>query len=314
MKKVLAIILALMMILLVSTGVMAAVYKLGDTWAVTDTWFYVEDTKPYLYAGDVSFADADLENTVVEYYKNDQTFACIKTETDSGDFTTIIKGSYLFGFGLFLGLGNYSGNYFSEYNYFSPGFRLNMGENNYVAFSIDYFIPDGGDSQINNFAVDAKFLFENMKILGSLNIPQGDFADYYDTQLGLDFYYQVIDPLTIYAGLNKSDDTRITIGGTFKGVPHLVLDGKLQTESGDSILRVSGMFKMGNFGVGGEMYTENGESQITLKAKFDNEKNKFVFMYAPKTDYWSSKVSLAYELKFGEAKEKETPRSAGGLK
>lgn len=308
MKRMLIFILAFMLVLLVSFGAMAAAHRNGDDYAVTDTWYYVEDTKPYLYVSNYSYSEADTGFTVVEFYENDQTFACLRAGQQIGYTATVIKGSYLFKPGIFVGLQNYSGDYYNGGNIISPGYRLSFGENSYVAFSLDYDMPKSGNSQIFNLDIDAKFLQENMKIIGYLNIPQGDYSGN-DSELGVNFYYRIIDPLTVYAGLHNEGESEVTVGGTFKGVPHLILDGALQTGSGSSALWVSGMFLIGNFGVGGEIYTLEGESQITLKAKYATDKNRFVLMYAPKTDYWSSKVSLAYELNFGES---NSPRNARG--
>jgi hypothetical protein len=290
-------VLFLILILMVSTGVLAAAHMPENSYATIDTWYTIDDKAPYICASYLSFQEADTARIGLGYYQNAQMFASLSSGNEYGQSATVIKGSYLTDFGLFIGLQNYSGDYYAGGVIISPGYRLSIGDNSYIAFSIDNDMPRNADIQYRKFDIDAKYLQENYRLSGYAHIPQADLANFEDPEYELYFVYKLTDQLTTGAELYSSDNSKITVGATYKGIRNLILDGMLGTNSGSSIYSLSGMYMIKNFEVGVEYKKDIMGDIIFYKAKYNTENSKFVLVYAPKPDYYSSLLALTYEMK-----------------
>ncbi|HEX3044839.1 MAG TPA: hypothetical protein VHY08_08785 [Bacillota bacterium] len=304
MKKILIVFTLVSLILLIPVYALGAIDNFGDDYATTDTWFTITPDKPYIEAHYRNLGYTTPETLLgAEYFQNDQTFADLNIYTRGEDNKTYIDGSYLTGFGLFAGLEVYSHTY-PGYSFqdltISPGYRLALDKQSYVAVSVDYYSSEGLQDILDN-EVNVRYYNDNMKL-------SGDFVSYtkpiYGTStLSAGINYQITKSVVVGGTLvNNEASKSYRVGGTFSS-DMLIIDGRFDTyspTSGSSSnqINLSGMFLLGdNFKIGLQ-YLKNSEidnAALTLKAKAAMEKSSFTLKFTPENDSFISSMSLSYE-------------------
>lgn len=281
MKRLLVVVFTLSLVLAVSASAFAAVHHedmfdvlfMYKNNSITDTWYTTNFWPPHITAG---YTGADpLTGLGADFFLNDQMFAGVRSLSGGGGSQTLLKGSYLFDFGLFVGVNSLSGD-IMEGTIIAPGYRLSLGDFNYVTFSADF---DTEASEIMDFDVDAFYVKDPLKFKGEVVIPQSGG----DTMITLDVAYKVSDPLCVGATVISAGDTSFSAGVTYTGVEKLILDGQFGSMAGTSALGVSGMYSVTQQIRAGAEYVKigDGDGTTTLKMKYGlDEKSYVVFKYS----------------------------------
>jgi hypothetical protein len=221
MKRLLVLPLILCLLLIGTTGALGAVHNPESgfsTWAFTapfyifsafqgvfmsdgsDTWYKVAPEskfKAYTASADtMAFYGA-------EFTLNDQTFVTLNSTSMDGPPIDMMefKGSYLFDFGLFVGLDYVSvdGSPGLDPGYvLSPGYRFNFGDESYVALSIDYMILSDIDfEEIVGYDIDFVYTFDGGRFFAQYYLSTDESV--FDGEAGFDLgaTYQAGDELVI---------------------------------------------------------------------------------------------------------------------
>lgn len=161
-----------------------------------DTWYTIDKEQQQFQGG--IFDLRDYNTASLQWYWNDHTFVAL----EYADFFLYegplelksLRASYLWDFGLFTGLfvGNDSAD---TVILFSPGYRFSLGDDGYIAISLDYLSGDDYD-EIVGYDLDFKHYFTKGKLWGHL-------------------YYE-----------DNIDQTLIQLGGNFKVADNLVVGFK----------------------------------------------------------------------------------------
>lgn len=278
MKKLLVAMLALAMILMVSSISFgySTTHSLEGEWFSVDQWYGIGPTDPYAQVGYFSVSDVDVSQFLAEYYQNDQTFALVNGSDNGSNNATVFMGSYLFKVGFFIELGSFNSDS-DDFTFLSPGYRFNLDDNSYASFQVDYAMTDIEDD-IVGYELRLKYYQDTYKFTGQVYIP-----DEGDTYFNLGFAAKASDDVII--GLNYADEgdlSAYSIGLTWDA-PVVILDARYGVdEDEESLIEVSGMFKASdNLRVG--LYVEQPESiddlGYALQLRYLNDKANFQFQY-----------------------------------
>jgi hypothetical protein len=304
MKRLLVVVLTLSLVLAVSASAFAAVhheaydklfFKFNNP-PITDTWYTTLFYPPHLTASYYDIPDSDLTTLGLDFYLTDQMFAGYRSWDVSGFSTSVLSGSYLFNFGLFIGYESLSTDYpfLVDHSIVSPGYRYGFGKFNYVTASLNY---DSDAGEITAYDFDGFYVTDQIKVKGEVLLPDGG-----DAQIYLDGAYKISDPLcvggTVLTG-GGGEDT-FTVGATYTGVNKLILDCLIGTISGESGYAVSGMYKITDQILVGAQYMKidaiSPDPLTYLKARYSlSEKQNVVFQYEINDP---SEMILSYEQLF----------------
>lgn len=159
-----------------------------------DKWFSIEKTQEHIDGNICSFKSQseNFNDFNVDYVINDQTYLAVNyVSLDSADTMDCssssikeLKGSYLFKPGLFIAV-DYNNFYTDDTTiWYNAGYRLNFGDNGYVAISGTYF-NDSASSEISimqGYEADLMYYLNKAKIFAEIYSPQTE---------GYDPYYMV---------------------------------------------------------------------------------------------------------------------------
>jgi len=243
-----------------------------------DTWYSIEDEKPFFSGGFTSAPDASSSSFTGEYYQNDFFFLTGFYADDVGSMS-MVTGSYIFDSGFFVALviENYTG---ATYYTLSPGYCRAWDEGGYLAFSLDYDSEYG----VEGLDVDLEYRADALLIRGELYIDE-DF-DYYGIEASLAF--RVGEELTIGGEIELEDGSLddLEVGATWKP-GSWVFDLRVDE---DYDYDLNCVYYFGAFGLGLEY---NGDL-YSLKAKYDTGDSRFTMFFRPEQDW----VLMNYELSF----------------
>jgi hypothetical protein len=298
MKRFCALLLTVGLLFTVSGSVLAAIHHKEDIdnffglneMARTDTWYYVEKDKPVVDLGYFKYHDADISTYGLNYYQDDQTFIVFDNLNVGGYPGIQLKGSFSTDFGLFVGFQRLTGSAFPDsHTWYSPGFRMRVGEGGYAAFSVNY---DGENNQIEEYDADVLILSEKSKLAGEILVPRESGS----STLDLKYVSRVSDDVAFglsFWGLGNQNE--FSLGATFTGVENLVVDAKLTPETDGTSYHLSGMLKAGESLSLGAQYDKlvADTGVTTFKLKYSMEDAMFVFKYQMTEP---STFLLAYEM------------------
>lgn len=306
MKRLLVVVLTLGLVLAVSASAFAAIhheaYDKGffrfNNPPITDTWFSPLFYPPHVTAAYYDIGDMDWTTLGLDFYITDQMFAGYRSWEMSGLPTTVLSGSYLFNFGLFIGYESMSTDLPPMFGYvdqstISPGYRYSFGKFNYVAASLNYNLDT---EEITAYDIDAFYVTDQIKVKGEILIPDGGDATIY-----LDGAYKISDPLCVGGTvLTGGDSDTFTVGATFTGVNKLILDCLVGTVSDKSAFAVSGMYGITKQISAGAQYMKiealSPDACTYLKGKYNiNEKQYVVLQYQINDP---TEIILSYEQLF----------------
>lgn len=295
---------AVSLVLLLPVYALGAIHNFGDGYTRTDTWFRITPDKPYIEAHYRNMGSTSPETLLgFEYYQNDQTFVDFNSYKEGTVNWTYVYGSYLTSFGLFAGLNLYSHTY-PGYSFqdtkISPGYRLALDDQSYVAISLDYYSSETL-KDILDYEINARYYTDKMKVFG--DIVSYTKPTYGTDRVYLGINYQVAKPVVVGGSLSTSEASNtLLVGGTYQS-DLVIIDGQISNYSpkigdGSNQINLSGMFLLGdNFKVGAQ-YLKNStvdDAALTLKAKMEMEKSSFTLKYTPKNDSFLSSMSLSYQ-------------------
>jgi hypothetical protein len=270
-----------------------------------DTVYSIEKKEPYIRGSITSF-DSDATEFWGEYYLNDQTFANLAyiNANEADESLTYLKGSYLFDFGLFVGLDYIT---VDDENVFllSPGYRYNFNDNGYIAFSIDYLDYDGY-SEVSGYDFDWSYYSDKMKFVGQLY----KFKELDDLIIDINYAYQISDQITAGVTATSVFDIVMDLGYTFNAgitwnVSNFILDltyGNLFTEIDQTQYYLVGvMYNINDtFGAGIDFQTFDDyiDDIVSYKFKYVTDTTTFGLRYTPENDSLSKILYLTCEYKF----------------
>jgi hypothetical protein len=309
-----------------------AVHNLGDPSANTDNKFTIEPEKIYFEGHIDLLSNLIYPDYGLELYLNDQTFADFNSFFYGGYRNTYIRGSFLTDSGFFLGLDllytDYDPDYFLDnelwLNTISPGFRLALDDQSYIAASFDFRLS-GMNSRIVGYEMNTKVYGEKTKFTGNIYRYSKDGS--IDADFGIN--YQMAEPFIIGANIKYTNLTNsffsimatrtMDIGFTYKMDPvifdvesifcnYTYFDGSEdvygQGSYNDSTLSISGMLQLQeNLYIGAEYDNYRlapfyGEySCLYLKARYDMAKRQsLVFRYGYDSNLTTKELFLAFKL------------------
>lgn len=279
----------------------------------TDTWYDITPNEPNFKISYFRVEDA-ISLLYSEYYLNDQTFAMLAWAAPD-DSTSVgselgLSGSYLFNFGLFVGLEYFTLDviasppgppFDSAYN-LSVGYSYSLGENSYVAFSVDYTsVPDVDFAEIVGYDVDLVYYFDTGRVYFQYYLPT-DEGFLSDNGLDLGAAFQVADEVVVGFNYNAADDEYDYDLGLTWNPEFMILDFQYgATEMDDEdFYAVGALFHLNDLiHLGFDWNQPNGEDgQITLKFKYTNDTSRFLLAYALENDYAPAMYYLSYKMTF----------------
>ena len=270
--------------------------------SASDTWYSINPDKNVI-KGDVSSLE-DVTLLSGEYILDDQTFVGVSNLSIEGDELTEIRGSYLFDFGLFIGLDYfaYSAPPDTDLSLYiiSPGYRLNINEQSYLALSLDYGIdPDTDYSEVLGYDLDYAYYGETAKCYAQYYnwTPEGIDATVYD--LGAAF--RVADEIVIGFNYFRDEDSSDYDAGLTWKPDFMTLDFMIGTILEDGFYAVSGIVNLtDNIGAGLEVFNidQTDDNRIMVKFKFENDNSKFIFGYVLDSDLYDAAFNLSYKYSF----------------
>lgn len=309
MKNPFGILIAVGLILIVSTSSFGAVHPYGM--ADTDTWYSIEPDSPFAEFFYLR-PNTDTNTYIVlgQFYQNDQTFFAPEYHSSDPQSLTEVEGSYLFDFGLFMGLDYQNLNITplgsGSSLQISPGYRWNLDDkNNYVAVSFDYITsnppgPSPSGSKIASYDLDAKYYTDSMKLTGEavfLNDSTGN------VRVDLAGVWKLNDAMTVGGELYSSSSIYYgaEVGLTY-AQEFYIIDAKTGVKYNQPMSTdASFMYHIANgFFVGGEGdYPGTGDVGFTLKAKYQGENSRLLFAWAfPNSGMNFSSFELGYVVTF----------------
>jgi hypothetical protein len=316
MKRFSSVILAAILLLVAATCSLGAVKNINgdfystsrmgafvDTYAPKslDTWYSITPVGKQLklIGGSINTWGSGV---AADYYLNDQTFlslASLNSDGASFDNFSIMKGSYLFGFGFFVGL-EY-GTSDNDYNYYliSPGYRFSFGDDSYLALSVDYVNDSDDYSEIIGYELNSKYYTDMMKFYGQVYFPDESASD---TAYLLGVNFQVADAVVL--GLKYfdiGDFSYYTLGFTWT-MERFILDFEyFANNDDDSSYELGGMFMINEaFGIGLGYLDVDGapDAQLSAKFKYVSDSNEFGLVFKPENDTWPQEYYLTYTMKY----------------
>ncbi len=304
MKRFILLIIIITLLLGTYNVVMAQIYPQGDSFAKTDSWYFIEPKDPYI---EVHYHNIDRNPSYsifgVEYYRNEQTFFNVNFTDNLGTSQNYISGSYKFNNNFFLGGSSYDDSN-NTYLVIAPGYSFNLGGSSFLAVSFDYlstsnaFVDDG----IQDYDFYSKYYIKNTaKFSGELYIPKEGENSWW---IGAET--KVADPLVVGAHIDADDYYHA--GFTYKP-SRFIIDGEIGKtlldtyyNIKDNYIALSGMMEADKSLYIGAEYIKYQDYQpdaaIRFKAKYTADKSNFVLKYQVKNDSWYSFLSMAFEQTF----------------
>jgi hypothetical protein len=249
----------------------------------------------------------------MDYYQNDHLFGEYLFSDSNSNTSSIFKGSYLFDFGLFVGL-NYvseSRNQGSAY-VISPGYRFNLRDKGYLAFSVDYGSwRDEDIDGIGGYDLDFKYYPDRFKIAAQYyhptqnNLGGDDLKDIYELEVD----YQVNPELTVGFSNQISEGESLWFAGLSWTTKLLILDLK----TGNSTLNddfmgfeggffeISGLFKfLGVIAFGLDYFSaeEKANPRTAIKYLYDDEPYRILVGYVLPNDDYRGQIIFQYQYRF----------------
>jgi hypothetical protein len=259
----------------------------------TDTWYSIAPTAPYWQAAYRHVGNMDVTTFFGEWYQKDQLFVSAKLVDVTGGGTEL-RASYLFNFGLFLGLDYLSPDPGSNTTWFSPGFRFDLGDDSYLALSADYYSSASVD-EIRNYDLDLKYYTEMMFVFAEINATKSAYTNY---DFGLN--YQVNDLWVLGAKLYfQGNHTGYMAGFTLTTDPAIVDFTYSNDSASDSYYKIGAMFNLtDSIGLGFEYYTigvSGIDPDYTINFKYlINDNAKFKISYELENDSREAIYTLSY--------------------
>jgi hypothetical protein len=173
-------------------------------------WYVIEPQAPFFQA--VANSYDSTNRFAAEYWTGDQSFSEYSFTTANTNITCI-RGSYLADSGWFFGA-QFAAYMNDTYMLLSPGYRWDVGENGFVAVSLDYLITDDGtpEKDILGYDVDYKFFTEKAKFFGQLYWNAMIDTGFYDFALN----YQLSESFALGGQITLYDeDQSISLGFTW---------------------------------------------------------------------------------------------------
>ena len=304
MKKTLILLFCCIILLIWGCAAWGAIH--AQPRQTVDTWYFIEPEPVYIQA---SFAKYDINGdtyTLSSNYRfNDQTFASV----GYGDYdivtSSMINGSYLFDFGLFVGV-HYS--QFEDpimdvtYQKLSPGYRWNLDkEDSYVAFSIDYsetkFNLSEPDFMIEGYDFDLVYYTDKLKILGEVYV-----ADSRDTIGYVTLAYKTAERLVVGGTIESDgDDSYGEVGLTYTA-DRYIIDAELGKEIEDEFYIDTGfMYRVvDGFYLGAGVAKEPSQDyDLSFKSRYTGKNSTFLLRIDFENDHsYNTSLDLTYQYIF----------------
>lgn len=272
-------------------------------WA-TDTRFTTEPD-PAKFWGNGFVVTDQVSFIGLGYYQDDFIFAEVANiSPDSSDSATLIRGSYLFDFGLLVGL-DYCSDYSGATAYvIAPGYAYKFDDNSYAALSLDYLsAPDEDFNEVVAYDLDFKYYGDGIKAYLQYYIVTDENPFVPDDVYDIGLAYQVSDEVTIgLSGYGWSDETNLFAGLTW--INDLVIfDAGIGSDTGDdeTYYDLSAIFKFAEtMGAGLEylQYSEDDDAQIIIKFRYLTDESKFGLNYGLENDTYPAMYNLTYQQNF----------------
>lgn len=254
----------------------------------TEPRYDIEREQPNLGAGLSWCINDPLYN--LDYFLNEQTYAGFNIALPPPDegFGTIINvyGSYLFNFGLFVGMDYYAWGESNAELTISPGYRFNLQNKGYLAARLN-FANGNTSSGIYSYQLEGQYYNETMLMTGQIVLPKDSL-----TTIVAGANFKTNDELIwgINCGTGKQFDC--TAGFTWSKNDWAV-ETTLGTSANAFYYDVNGLYKISEqFSLGLEGKSENVNSLITFKAKYQSKLFNLNLMY----DFNPAMVYLTYKL------------------
>jgi hypothetical protein len=245
-----------------------------------DGWYYIEKDDP---SSTVRGTFGDDIALGAEFFQNDQSFINLSfADPDVGDAVTYLKGSYLFENGCFVGF-----DYGDSQITFTPGYRLDLDENCYLAASLDYAFNheyrDYKDSGLVDFEINGRYYTKESRLYGQLIIPNEDVTSSDDFYIYAGGAYQYSDNVVVGANYTQfAGDATFEIGCT-TAFDELGLEARVVLADTANVFDCNALYSFTeNIRAGLEVQdVENvDDPYIILKGKYAvDDQNTAIFMY-----------------------------------
>jgi hypothetical protein len=312
MKRLYSVFLAAILLFAAATCSLGAIHNIGGdfylygelfSWLVDDlaprsidSWFSIAPEKVKFKAFGTAI-DSDWGGIAAEYYLNDQTFASVASfSDDSNNSFYLLKGMYLFDFGLFLGLENSQDDDAAQ-TFFTLGYRFSFGDDNYLALSADYLDETDGDSAIFGYEISGRYYTDMMKFYGLIYAFNNDDSDLFYL-LGANFL--ISDSFIIGLELINNGSSSNYLAGFSWTLERFILDFEYGNNDNDeSYYELGGMFLINEvFGIG-LGYLDDSEiddAQLSAKFKYVTDSSEFTFVFKPENDTYTQEYNLTYTM------------------
>lgn len=324
MNRMFIVIFSLAMLLALATGTQGAVHsgasdfstygmsmaEIFDIELGADSWYTTTPEDPYFKAAYFRIEDT-VSRVSGEYYLSDFTFAgigyTVPDSSTSVEWSMGLLGSYLFDFGLFVGLeygfmepGPTPPAYESYYN-LSVGYCYELGENSYIALSVNYnSVPDVDFSEIVGYDIDLVYYFDNGRAYFQYYLPTDENTILDDDAYDLGVAFLVAEEIVLGFNYSAADtDYEYDLGLTWSPA-FMVLDfqyGGTEMDD-DNFYAVGALFHLNELFHLGFNWNQpnNAEAQVTLKFKYTTDMAQFLLAYVLENDDDPARYYLAYKM------------------
>lgn len=317
MKKLFVLSLTLCLVVLLTSATSAATHPFtsdftnqylmldfGSYEPFFDGWYTIEKEAPSLtFRG---FFPDDLNVLAGEYFKDDQTFADIMVEDYDGfDNTAYIKGSYLFKNGFFAGL-DYAAASGNSQVVISPGYRVNMNKNAYIAFSLDYAFDGDGyiDHGIVDYEIYGRYYTKQSRFYGQLLIPNEEIVFTDEPYLMAGGAVKVAKNVVLGANLIKNGDYDYIDFGATTSVDKLKLELQYAHDHNyGNVFKLNSLYdftKIFRAGIQANKFVDADKLIYELKLAYTIDKQnslKIIFQFDDKAAGYDDFVYLRWDIK-----------------
>jgi hypothetical protein len=303
LKRILSLGFSLFLLILTNASVSGAIRSNEGELFRTDTWYTIEPNRPYCQMGLKVIPDKNLEDyfsAFGEFSTNDQTFFTVSAKRDQifdGNHyiqdrrITQFNGSYLFQNGIFVGMATLSNNN-NNATVFSPGYRYNLNDNSYMAFSLDY-IDSEVQKEILSYELNCRYYWDRAKFIGNVYSTNDD-----QILVQGETAFQVFDGLVTGINLIRNRTGNYFDVGATWSLGSIIIDTKFfQDEDNEHCYQVNGMFNfIDSVGIGAlcQKFEIIDEPRYTVFAKYTTGHGKFKLAYTPQNGNWAQTCSVSY--------------------
>ena len=265
MKKILIFVLTVNMLLCFSTAVFAY------------TWYSVEqDTELVPSIWVFLYKDMDTNDSYIRYLYNQDHLTNFIFTLESFEFEdrsvslSKFQGTFLLPINVYVGIDFKSGRIYNSY--IDPGYHLIINENNYIDASLSYGLRyhklSGGRLAYN---------YSNYNKLSINGSYESSFDDPTENTAILSINAKMSDNLTIGGALSRSGDLfAANIGATYQtfsdtkflGIDKAIYDVSVDAASDFMLFKLSGYYRINNFGVGAEGSSVSGNTIAWLNLAY----------------------------------------------